>query len=105
MPDMADAPTVKTRDYLDPLSMLFPSTRFYPPTIEQNELPNPYPPNSRIFKVLAEEGSLRNFLFGMSWMMEQVLWVPLSISVPDLKAELAARKDGFYFMKISGAEL
>ena len=110
MPDMADAPTVKTQeDYLDPPEHAVPiNAVLYPPTMEiaERDFRNPYPPNSRdISKVLAEGKVLQTYCsvcHGSDGKGKGTMGTSYPISVPDIsRAELAARKDGFYFMKIS----
>ena len=107
MPDMADAPTVKSQeDFLDPPDHAVATNAIlYPSDMEtaEKEFRNPFRPNPKAL----EEGKLHYETFctvchGPDGRGEGTLGKAYPIEVPDITREdLASRKDGFFFMKIT----
>lgn len=111
MPDMADAPTVKAQEnYLDPPEhAVAVNAVLYPATMEiaESEFRSPYSANSRNIAAALEEGKMLYGTFctvchGDDGKGKGTLGDAYPIVAPDIsRADLAARKDGFFFMKIS----
>ena len=112
MPDMADAPTVKAQeDYLDPPEhSVSTAAILYPATIEVAEaelkMPAALAHPAKLEANLAAGKRLYNtycaLCHGADGKGEGTLGKEYPISVPDIsRADLAARKDGFFFVKIS----
>jgi hypothetical protein len=111
MPDMADAPTAKTQEtYIDPPEHSMPVRAvIYPEdwAVAEQEFRSPFRPGfGKYDKVLAKGEELYQTFcavcHGDDGKGEGYLGTSYPIAVPDItRAELAERKDGFFFMKIS----
>lgn len=111
MPDMADTPTAKTqKSYLDPPDgSVTINAILYPETYEQaeTELRNPFGENAQLSGDALKAGKVMYDTFcavchGLDGKGKGLLGDAYPIPVPDItRAELAARKDGFYFLRIS----
>lgn len=112
MPDMADAPTVKAQeDYIDPPEhSVATNAVLYPASMEVAEremkLPLYMTHPSRVQGTLAAGKKLFetycSVCHGVDGKGKGTLGDAYPIVVPDISREdLAARKDGFFFMKIS----
>ena len=112
MPDMADAPTVKAQeDFLNPPEHSVATTAILYPSdmnVAEAELKMPpalgYP--SKLEENLAAGKCLYNtyctVCHGADGKGKGTLGAAYPISVPDIsRPDLAARKDGFFFVKIS----
>lgn len=107
MPDMADAPTVKAQEgYLNPPDhSIAVNAILYPESFEiaEQEFKNPYPKNDQNLakgKELFE--TYCSVCHGVDGKGQGTLGTSYPVGVPDIaRAEIAQRKDGFFFMKIS----
>ncbi len=111
MPDMADAPTVKAQEsYIDPPEHAVPvNAVLYPATMEiaERDFRSPFPPSSKNIGMVLTEGKELFGTFcavchGLNGKGKGTLGSAYPIAVPDIsRSDLATRKDGFFFMKIS----
>ncbi|SMF32947.1 c-type cytochrome [Pseudobacteriovorax antillogorgiicola] len=112
MPDMADNPTVKTQEsYLNPPEhSVATSAILYPATMETAEAELEMPPAlahpAKLEMNLAQGKKLYNtyctVCHGADGRGKGTLGASYPIGVPDIsRSDLAARKDGFFFVKIS----
>ena len=107
MPDMADAPTVKAQeDYLDPPEHAVATNAIlYPSSMEvaEKEFRNPFRANPKSLENGKEMyNTFCAVCHGLDGKSKGTLGSAYPIDVPDITREdLAARKDGFYFMKIT----
>ena len=111
MPDMSDAPTTKAQEtYLDPPDHAVATTAIlYPDTMEKAEagFVNPYARRPGGVEAVAEQGKIMyetycSVCHGKDGKGEGYMGSSYPIAVPDIsRPDLAARKDGFFFMKIS----
>ncbi len=116
MPDMADNPTVKTQEsYLNPPegavtinAILYPET----PDLAEQELRNPFGEGAQVSRDVVTNGKLMFETYcavchGLDGKGKALLGDAYPLAAPDLtRPDLVARKDGFFFYRISnGANL
>lgn len=111
MPDMADAPTVKPqKGFLNPPDgSVTINAILYPETYEQaeQELRNPFGDGAQVSKDVVKDGKVMFDTYcavchGPDGKGKGLLGDAYPVPVPDItRAELAARKDGFFFLRIS----
>lgn len=111
MPDMADGPIAKTqRSTLNPPDgSVTINAILYPATFEQAEaeLRNPFGEGAQVNKDIVEKGKVMfntycTVCHGMEGKGQGLLGDAYPVPVPDItRAEIVARKDGFFFQKIS----
>ena len=111
MPDMADAPTVKAQESFinPPEHSVAVNAILYPKSMEvaEQEFRSPYKASAANYqKIRAEGEALFNthcaVCHGRGGKGDGSIKYAYPIPVPDIsRAELAKRKDGFFFMKIT----
>jgi len=107
MPDMADAPTVKAQEgFINPPDFSVPTTGIlYPDSFEvaETEFQNPYPKNDHTLakgKELFDTYCL--VCHGPDGKGQGTLGTSYPMAVPDIsRPDLAQRKDGFFFLRIT----
>lgn len=111
MPDMVDNPTVKTQEsYLNPPDgSVTINAILYPETFEQaeQELRNPFGESQQTSREVLDSGKVMydtycSVCHGVDGKGKALLGDAYPVPVPDItRAEMAARKDGFFFLRIS----
>jgi mono/diheme cytochrome c family protein len=111
MPDMADAPTVKAQEnFINPPehsvtinAILYPES----PDLAEQELRNPFGEGAQVNEEVRKQGkklfeTYCHVCHGFDGKGKGTLGDAYPIPVPDLtRDELKAKKDGFFFLKIS----